>query len=387
MLNTQSMVTSTLLMLAASQAVRADYTAINLTPTVTSSGQPTYTNAYGLAAAGGGAGGVQGGFASDNVPVSASPPDHALIWSGTAASFVDVNPTGAASSDIYAVSATTQVGDAVLATGQTAGYWNGSASSFTALPTGGLSQTEAHGVADTVNGPVIVGFDSNTLQALLWTKTATTPYVLTNLQTSLGAGYSNSYARATDGITVAGQATTSDTNVEHAVVWNVVTHAASDINGTNIDSDARGVSGNQVVGYGDDSAGDLTHALLWTFTSTGYIETDLNPAIASTSEAYATNGNAQVGEAVVDDTGNPHAYVWTEASDGTVSSFDLQSVLPSTFVTSTALGIDAAGDIVGYATDADGNTSAILWTTPAPEPASLGILAVGMLGLWKRKRQ
>ena len=65
---------------------------------------------------------------------------------------------------------------------------------------------------------------------------------------------------------------------------------------------------------------------------------------------------------------------------------DLNAFLPSGFTQSIAKGIDANGDIIGYAWGpaSGGNTQAFLWI---PEPGSLVLISVtGLLLLRRRGR-
>ena len=42
--------------------------------------------------------------------------------------------------------------------------------------------------------------------------------------------------------------------------------------------------------------------------------------------------------------------------------------------------VDSNGDIIGYASDSGGTSVAVVWT-PAPEPSSIALLAIGAIGL------
>ncbi len=361
-----------------SAVVRAAYVATDLTPAAYSDGQAT-----------GVVPGSQGGFATNGT-------EHAMLWSGSSIAFVDMNPTSptvAANSDIFAVTPHFQVGQATFGSTQQAAIWSGTANSFAALPSGsGFTVLEAHGAAETADGPVVVGFGTNSgnSKAVLWTKISPFTFGLTDLHSSLGTigSYDFSFARATDGVTIAGQAFTtgsiSSPTAGHAIVWNVASpHVATDINGTFANSDARGVSGSEVVGYASDVG--PVHAILWNHVGAAYVPTDLNPVGAEMSLAYGTNGSAQVGLAVVDATGDGHAFLWTE-SGSTVTGTDLQASLDSSiFVSSQALGIADNGDIVGLAMDTSGNSHAILWTVSTPEPASLGVVGAGGILLIRRR--
>ncbi len=69
---------------------------------------------------------------------------HALLWSGTADSAVDLHPAGVTSSNILAISATQQVGEADVA--PHAALWSGTADSFVDLHPEGYLQSSARGL-------------------------------------------------------------------------------------------------------------------------------------------------------------------------------------------------------------------------------------------------
>jgi hypothetical protein len=97
-------------------------------------------------------------------------PKHAGLWTGTAASFVDLHPAGATQSIARAVHGTVQVGEATIGGVAHASLWNGTSGSWIDLhafvPPGNTSSV-ATGVWVDDNGVVYVCGYSNT-QGLLW---------------------------------------------------------------------------------------------------------------------------------------------------------------------------------------------------------------------------
>jgi probable HAF family extracellular repeat protein len=68
--------------------------------------------------------------------------------------------------------------------------------------------------------------------------------------------------------------------------------------------------------------------------------------------------------------------------------YDLNNLISpnSGWTLTKATAINASGDIVGYGVDPNGGTEAFL-LTPAPEPAALGLFALGAVGLLLKPRR
>jgi hypothetical protein len=90
---------------------------------------------------------------------------------------------------------------------------------------------------------------------------------------------------------------------------------------------------------------------------------DLRPSGFTSSEALGVSGGQQVGYGYGEITvGYDHALLWTGSADSVV---DLHTFLPPEFTTSFAHGIDADGNIVGYAYDpATGGHAFLLQPVP-----------------------
>jgi hypothetical protein len=291
-------------------------------------------------------GSVQVG-ASSYTNFSASAVHHALLWSGTAASAVDLNPSqlGITYSQAYGVGGNQQVG---------AGSTNSSG-----------------------QGTV----------ALLWTGTATSAVNLnpTNL------GISSSSAASTDGIHQVGAGIVS--NNYHALLWTSTAASAVDLNPTDLagsyESLAFGVGGNQQVGMAEYlfNGEPSTFATLWDGTASSAV--NLNPNGFSGSTAFDTNGLEQVGEGIRDqpNAAGYDALLWR----GTADSFvDLGALLPSssiTWVQSTASTIDSAGNVFGVTVGTVNNVAqvyAVEWS-PVPEPASGALMLIFGGGVLMRR--
>jgi hypothetical protein len=249
---------------------------------------------------------------------------HALLWSVTAASVIDLHPAGFYSSRAYDVAGAQQVG-----------------------------------VGQIRQGTSLIE------HALLWNGTAASAVDLhpTNL-----TGFDGSIAIGTDGVRQVGWGYGVGTggNVDHALLWSGTATSAIDLHPTNLlgysESQALGVGGNQQVGvalrFGQ-------HAMLWSGTANSAV--DLNPAGSVVgSIAYGTNGIHQVG---VSDFG---ATLWSGTA---ASAINLNALLPFISQTSDAHSIDAQGNIFGVAFDGN-DLHAVEWS-PLPEPAAWASFALG----------
>jgi probable HAF family extracellular repeat protein len=344
-----------------------DYIAIDLTPS-----NETFCGAYGV----NGSQQVGRGKASSDY--------HALLWSGTAASAVDLTPPGFTYSVATATNGSQQVGWGYSPTtglADQALLWNGTADSAVNLNPSGFTNSYTNGIAGSQQVGYGIGVpNASHSHALLWSGTAASAIDLNPINF---LSFS-SVACATNGVQQVGCFNTFSGGPNYAVLWTGTATSAVNLNPSGyLSSCAYGISGSQQVGYGN---GVGSHALLWSGSPDSVI--DLNPDGFSFSIAEATNGWQQVGFGSALVTGNrSHALLWS-GSAGT--AIDLHQYLPSGIIDSRAMGIDAQGNVVGYGSDASGNTHAFLWRV-APEPSTfaLGIVAAVtfcLLHFWRRRR-
>jgi hypothetical protein len=264
---------------------------------------------------------------------------HALLWHGTAASLVDLNPTGFSDSRAYGVWGSTQVGagwgDATASPsgGQPshALLWHGTADSVVDLHPDGYTGSQANAVFE--NGVVGIGFgppggSASVWHALLWHGSADSVIDLHP------AGYPQTFA--------------SD-------VWQ-----------------------NSQVGTGvfSSALGGERHALLWHGTADSVI--DLHSSGFTQTGANAVAGNLQVGFGLGAATGGQqHALLWAGTAASVVDLHSALTGLGPSFVHSYAWDIDESGVIVGSAGDAD-NAYAVMWS-PVPEPGSILLFCAAMV--------
>jgi hypothetical protein len=200
----------------------------------------------------------------------------------------------------------------------------------------------------------------------MWSGSAASAVDLTPLTLGFGAGR----ALDTDGVQQAGVGfQVIGINAfagPFAVVWSGSADSAVNLNPPDSStSQAYGVYGGQQVGYGYVPS----RALLWTGSAESKVE--LHPEGYESSVANATNGVQQVGSGFVGaSTGaaHSHALVW---SGSAASAVDLNQFLPPGYTDAAATGIDAAGNVVGWASrgpsDVPANVHAVLWKPVASD--------------------
>jgi hypothetical protein len=237
--------------------------------------------------------------------------------------------------------------------------WTGSASSVVDIHPGGVfRESKAFGIA---GGQVIgYGLTDTYAHALLWTSRG-----VVDLNPS---GFPGSIGIATDGGQQVGYGAPTGAvglgaavNGNHALLWSGTAESVVDlhpVSGYDYTS-ANGVGGGQQVGWGrafDSVAKRIwSHALLWTGTAESVV--DLHPSTFRDTSALSVANGRQVGWGTTAD-GATHALLWNGTADSVV---DLHAFLPAGFAGSTASGIDRSGNIIGSAVDAHGVGHAILW--------------------------
>ena len=220
---------------------------------------------------------------------SASNTTHAYLWTGgTASNSFDLNPTG------YSYSTANGVIGSAGASSVTVGYGSGTATSgdshallwtgstTTAIdlnPTNlaNIESSQATAISGTSGASVTVGIGftpSGVAHALLWNNTSASAIDLTgSLTTAVAEGVSGTGSTS---VTV-GYGLGSD-NSFHALLWTGASSTAQVLVSTGFSSTfAYGVSGtgasSRTVGYGVDSQSN-SHALLWIPSSASAIDLD-----------------------------------------------------------------------------------------------------------------
>lgn len=252
--------------------------------------------------------------------------DRASLWTGSAASWVDLHPTGADYSLCRGVDQGTQAGTAAFSGQARASTWTGTAASRVDLHPGVASQSFLYGIRNGVQvGYATVG---GVDQAGLWTGTAAS-YV------SLHVGSASAtYAWETDGAQQVGRAVVGGS--WRASLWSGTAASWVDLTpGFASDAEVTDVENGWQAGW--VKVGGLDRASVWNGTAASWV--DLHDPNYLETRAYS---------------------IWSDANFTYVAGWGVDS---TTFI-----------------------THALLWKQPVPEPGTLLALAAG-IGLLARRRR
>ena len=142
----------------------------------------------------------------------------ASLWTGSAASWIDLHPAGSTHSHALATSGANQVGAAIIGGVNRAGLWSGTAGSWVDLSPAGALHSSAAGVADAHQaGTAFVGGRN---RASFWTGTAASWEDLSlSLTGSWGDTFANSVWGDATTLYIAGWGMNLTTDREEALLW------------------------------------------------------------------------------------------------------------------------------------------------------------------------
>lgn len=329
----------------ASNTAHAQITAVVLTPAGSSA-----SRAFACG------GGQQAGHKIDEIGQL-----HAGLWTGTAASWVDLHPAARDYSEALGARGGQQVGYTFHLSLKrfefSACLWNGSAESVVYLVPSGSYDSYAQ-ATDGLQQVGMTRFAKGDAHAALWTGSAAS---FVDLNPS---GFAGSWAFGVGDGQQVGNAYALG-SYEVAFLWSG--SAASGLNlhpAGAFESAAYGVSRGRQVGFANIGTGQ--HAALWSGTAASFV--DLNPSSASRSVANAVHDGVQVGSATLILRDEAHAVVWF----GSANSFiDLHGYLPPGFVHSEATGVsqhEGQIQVSGFASTPFASSVAVLWTLPDIRP-------------------
>ena len=286
----------------------------------------------------------------------------ATLWTGTAASAVNLNPAGHEGSVAYATNGAYQVGATIDNGGGqtvifTAAIWQGTPASYINMAPAGATASRITGVD---NGIFAGWCTFGSWLPGYWTSTSGSSWH------ELPMPYpSNGQVAGISGNRIVGEV--DITTQQHAFAWNVSAN-------TYVDLHPAGYAGSLALATDTvQDAGEAAnvvnnryfyHAGVWDVATSAF--TDLHPSGWTESQANDVKNGFQVGtvSAQINGVNTEHAGVW----NGTAASFvDLQQFLPNTTRDSEANGIDAAGDIVGEYYDGS-SWKAVMWVPVVQGP-------------------
>jgi hypothetical protein len=290
---------------------------------------------------------------------------HATVWSSSSSSWIDINPIGGVTSSVFGAAPGVSGGSGQQAgfyrtssSAQRACIWSGTAASHVNLHPAGAGAGASE--CNATDGVQQVGYAtvSSGSRASLWTGTAAS---WINLNPA-GATLSNAYA--VQGGVQGGIARVN--NLTRASIWTGTAASWIDLSppGSTLSS-VNAIDGNQQGGY---AIIGNQHAVLWTGTVASMI--DLHPPSANgpTSGINAMKGGMQVGFATND--GTSRASVWIGTPESWINLHDV--LPPGVFGNSVATAIEIVGDVAyvtGYARRSINNMDeAVLWTGPVDTP-------------------
>ncbi len=333
------------------------------------------------------ASGVSGGQQVGSAFIGSNLP-HASLWSGSAASWVDLHPVGGwTQSYANGISGGQQVGTVLWGGTSSASLWSGSAASFVSLNPWGASSSVGYGISGgtQVGGASFPFIKGTYAQAGLWSGSSASWLGFNPIS-------SNAVARGVFEGQQVGYVDGCDPKSgfcggTYAFLWGSaileVLHPAGALY-----SAALGVSGGQQVGYAEVGTPGFStiRASLWTGSAASLV--DLHPAGSTESWAAGVHAGQQVGFALMG--GFYRASLWT----GTAASWvNLHAYLPPAFTNSYANGIWHDGAVTYVVGNGYNSTTqryeALMWVhgPPScyPDCNANGSLTVADFGCFQTK--
>jgi hypothetical protein len=300
--------------------------------------------------------------------------NRACIWTGTAASKVDLHPAGAVESRAFAADTGVQVGRVQTATQLLASLWSGSAASWIDLHPAIALSSEALSVEGGIQvGTALMPLTFET-HASMWHGSAGSW-----LDIHPAVSWAGSYANGIAGSQIAGSVLTT-LGSTHACTWRLPDLLWTDLAPMGgLASYCTATDGSHQAGgtYTPGPTGVL-HASLWFGTSISWV--DLHPASTFDSEALDVADGQQVGWTRT--LGVVHASLWS----GTAASWeDLHAFLPTDYSSSRAQAIWTEGGVThvaGFGSNTTtGRTEALMWSKASPTWSNLGFGLAGVSGV------
>lgn len=285
--------------------------------------------------------------------------NRAVLWSGTADSWVDLHPSGGGSSVGYAIAADQQAGSV---RGHAA-IWSGSPSSWVDIHPPGAGNKSV--IWATSSGQQVGGVGNH---AATWTGT---PNSFVDLHPT---GADQSVAFATTGSQQAGHTYHADLRGYHAALWSGTAASWVDLHPTAASYEGYAPTGSEVsCAVGGLQAGWVyfeypsfyrTHAGVWSGTADSWL--DLNPDGYDSSWIFATTGTIHVGETFTTaEQDGAHATLWLGNARNSI--LDLNAVVRDTLgdlaaVETYANGVWSDGGVIYVVGNSTAEGIPLLWT-------------------------
>lgn len=234
---------------------------------------------------------------------------HAALWQGSAHTFTDLNPAGSCGSCSPGSNAYGTNGSYIAGSGGSplhALLWKlGQLNSPVDLNPSGFAYSEAYAVSGIAQAGYAFSSTTNSDHAILWHGTPGSALDLTP------SSLSSAYATALTSRSEVGCGTPVTSSVTHALLWHGSAASMKDLQPSGFtDSCARAVQGKTQVGYGHVSG--VLHALLWKGSATTAVDLQQYlPPLFTSSEAYAIDSAGDIfGSAYSTTTVSWHAVMW-----------------------------------------------------------------------------
>lgn len=275
----------------------------------------------------------------------------AITWTAPSDTPIDVSPNGVGDALATSMEGDTLVGE-TLGTSR-AIRWSVADRTAVELQPAGATSSAALGIS----GGTVVGWteSSSTTKAVAWIGGSVTPTDLTS------TGFDSGIASAIDGNSIVGFGNAAGTTTSHALLWTDTNAAPVDLHPSTGYTGTLAISVSDTTVAGIGFADGSSRPLIWT-GSTHRLR-NLLPAGAVSGGTACVKGTRVVGYVTIH--GGIHAALW-DVKTGAFT--DLHARLATvtvngaavSWVSSQATSVDEAGNVYGYANDAN-HSYPIVW--------------------------